>query len=297
MEGRVDGDALARLTSALAERPREDVVAFQERLALALFELDRRVAARQPVRFSDDPDDDEPLPLSDDSFLYLRAGVVARGQQVWQSVIADPSVLSTGVWDDGEDLLNVAEEVFGDYIDTDVSYETGSNERYWPDLPEPDTEPWDEGHRLVFVECRDLTRPIRCEKHFPDGRIEPDVEYVPPKYISDSLVEELVLTFSRLITVGGGLPAEAGADQLVVRIDFGDEPRTEPIVGAPVEDEEFDVGMIRPVQVGVQTDTARSWTADETRLHLRALTATCILAVLPAGHPAHPQILRIATVL
>src|SRR3954453_18954647 len=78
MNGDVDEDAVARLSEALSSRRRRDVVAFQERLALALFELDRRELARQPVRFTDDPPDEDPIPLSDDVFLYLRAGIVAR---------------------------------------------------------------------------------------------------------------------------------------------------------------------------------------------------------------------------
>jgi hypothetical protein len=79
----------------------------------------------------------------------------------------------------------------------------------------------------VFVDCRDLSGPIHGEAVFPGG---------------------------------GGLPAEVGADQVAVWIDFCDRWQTEPSVGAPREDEEFEVGAIRPVQVGVDAAEARAWT-------------------------------------
>lgn len=44
-------------------------MAFQERLARLLYELDRERLATQPVSFGDDPPGSEPLPLSDDGFL------------------------------------------------------------------------------------------------------------------------------------------------------------------------------------------------------------------------------------
>ncbi|MFC5007338.1 DUF4240 domain-containing protein [Dactylosporangium cerinum] len=294
MNGDVDEDAVARLTEALSARRHRDVVAFQERLALALFELDRRELARQPVRFTDDPPDEDPIPLGDDMFLYLRAGIVARGRAVWQAVLAEPSLLAAGTWDECEHLLYVADEVTGDELDTKVSYETGSNERYWPAPDEPEREPWDQGHRLVYVDCRDLADPIHGEKFHEDGSTEPFVSYLPPKYISWDLIEELVLRFSKVVTLNGGLPAEVGAVQLAVTIDFGDEHQLDPVVGEPAEDDEYDVGLVRPVHVTVNAEEARHWTTDRQRSQLSALTASCVLAALPEQHPARPELTRIA---
>ncbi|MEV6596600.1 DUF4240 domain-containing protein [Actinoplanes sp. NPDC051346] len=55
----------------------------------------------------DDPEDEAPIPLSDDSFLYLRAGIVANGKAVVERVLADPAVLLTRRWDDGEALTQL----------------------------------------------------------------------------------------------------------------------------------------------------------------------------------------------
>jgi len=45
MGGQADDDAVARLTGSLATRRRKDVLAFQERLARVLYDLDREVLA------------------------------------------------------------------------------------------------------------------------------------------------------------------------------------------------------------------------------------------------------------
>lgn len=129
--GSSDEDAVERLTETLRAGGKRKAVAFQERLAATLYELDREVLFRQPVRWSDDPDDEDPIPLSDDSFLYLRADIVAKGKDVVQQLLADPAALLTRSWDDGEALLYAADEVADDEIETKFSYETGANEEHW----------------------------------------------------------------------------------------------------------------------------------------------------------------------
>lgn len=126
--GRVDG--VGALRSGLEALPRKDVIGFQERLARVLYDLDRMVLADQPVFFEgeeDEEDDDGPIPLSDDAFLYLRCGLVLRGRDTVAAVLADPALLATGRWPDGEDLLYLADEVAGEDIDTEHDFETGSN--------------------------------------------------------------------------------------------------------------------------------------------------------------------------
>lgn len=293
MGGETGQEAVARLSVTLETRPRRAVIGFQERLARVLFELDREELAQQRVRFIDDPPGAETIPLSDDSFLYLRAGIVAKGRNVWEAVLAKPSMLAQDAWDMCEDLLYVAENVIGDEVDTKVSYETGSNERYWPVRPEPAREPWDQGPRLVYVECRDLSEPIHGEEIHFDGTAVPVVEYPTPTYIPHSLVEHLVTRFSKLIALNGGLPVEIGADQLQVIINFGPGWQIEPVVGAPVDDDVF--GTVRPIEVSVNADEAGQWSARAKRAQLLALTASCLLAVLPPRHPARPEITDIAT--
>jgi hypothetical protein len=131
LDGRSDGDGVARLTAALRDRGAQVARAFQERLPQVLFDLDREELADQPVRFSDDPPDVDRIRLSDDSFLYLRAGIVARGRETYQAVLSRPSLLAEGTWDWCEDLLYVAGDVLGDDVDTQLSYETGSNTQHW----------------------------------------------------------------------------------------------------------------------------------------------------------------------
>jgi hypothetical protein len=128
-----DDDAVARLTEVLRARGRRAAIAFQERLALTLYELDREALACQPVRWTDIPELG-PFPLSDDTFLYLRAGMVAEGRHVVEQVLADPAVLATRSWNDGEPLLYAANDAVGEEIEMTVSYETGSNVRHWRSL-------------------------------------------------------------------------------------------------------------------------------------------------------------------
>lgn len=159
LDGSTDKDAVERLTEALRARGKRKAVAFQERLAAVLFELDREELARQPVRWSDGPDDEDPIPLSADSFLYLRADVVAKGKQVVEQVLADPAVLLTRRWDDGEALLYAADEAADDEIETNISYETGTNEQHWTPIQfDPST------HQipLVAVLVSDLLDPIEA---------------------------------------------------------------------------------------------------------------------------------------
>jgi len=128
MGERTDEDAVQRLTAALQARGSKAARPFAERLVRVLYDLDREVLFRQPVRFDDEePEgladaDVEPIPLSDDSFLYLRAGIVARGRSVHEQVLADPEVLQRGTWPECEELLYVADEVAGVEIGTKISY-------------------------------------------------------------------------------------------------------------------------------------------------------------------------------
>lgn len=290
MGGTCDEDAVARLTTALEARGGKAAMAFQERLARLLYELDRESLAGQPVRFGDDPPGSEPLPLSDDGFLYLRAGIVTRGRETYEAVLADPTLLAVGEWEECEELLYVAEEVAGDDIETKVSYETGSNHRHWAPQPEQTGEPWDQGLRPVYVVCRDLSKGLDVARVFADGHTEPSVLYPYPRYVSDALAGELVMTFSRAVALNGGLPPEVDAQQVQVLIDFGDAWQTQPEVGEPAEDPDLGIGRVRPVRIGVLDDEVRRWSPATRREALLALTASCLLAVLPGDHAARPEI-------
>lgn len=152
-----DADAVERLTAALRAGGRRKAVGFAERLAATLYELDREVSCHQPVRWFDEPADEPPIPLSDDSFLYLRAAVVAQGRAVLERVLADPAALLTRPWDDGEALLYAAEDAAGGEIETKFSYETGSDEEHWS---RDDVDPETHETPIVAVLLSDLSHPI-----------------------------------------------------------------------------------------------------------------------------------------
>ncbi len=282
------GDAdLERLTGALRALGRRRARAFQERLAQVLFDLDREVIADQPVRYVDQEPDDEPIPMSDDAFLYVRAEVVARGRAAYEAVLADPTELVRSLWTgEAEGLLYAADEVAGDDVDTRVSYETASNTRHWSPPVEPEREAWDVGPRPVVVDCRDLSRPLTGERPLPDGTSVPIVQYGQPGWLRYEESYELTVALSRPVAVHGGLPPDVGAASLDVRIDVGDRWSPTPAVGPPTVDEEADRGTVRPVTVAVPHEVGASWTADERRRALLALGASCVLAVLPAEHGA-----------
>lgn len=291
MQGQTDEDAIGRLTAALERRPAKEAAAFQERLARVLYELDREVLADQPVRFLGDPPDEDPIPLSDDSFLYLRAGIVVAGRAAYERVLADPTVLATGEWDECEDLLYVAEEVFGDDIETSVSYETGSNTEHWTPRPEPEREPWDHGLRLASVHVRDLSEGFEALRPAADGEWEPFVFYGPPRFLGNEILFDVSTDLARILATAGGLPEELGVEHVVALIEFGDDWQLEPRVDERVRSESGPHQEL-PVRVRVSSATVRGWSLDQQRAGVGAVAAVCLLAALPDEHAAVPALWR-----
>jgi hypothetical protein len=131
-----DDDAVVEpLVRALALLPDAEIGSFQETLAQKLYDLDGRAWARAS---GDEIWFGEPDRLSVDSFLYARCAVVARGQDAYGAVRADPTQMPKNA--EFESLLYVAATAYerktglewDDLDDTDVSYETFSNEEGWP---------------------------------------------------------------------------------------------------------------------------------------------------------------------
>jgi hypothetical protein len=301
MNGRTDEDAVQLLTEALQARGAKAARPFAERLSKLLYELDREVLFRQPVRFDgEDPadladPDIEPIPLSDDSFVYLRAGIVARGRRVYEQVLADPGELARGTWPECEELLYVADEVAGDEIETKTSYETGSNSKHWREPPaEPQREAWDVGMRAVWVDVRDLAEPLEVEKHYEDGRVEAMLWYDEPRWLARGLSEELTVTPSKLITLGGGLPADCGV-QIQVRLDVGDHWQLPPRDEGLVADAEMHDGeQVRRVGAVLDAATLRRWDSRVRRKVLLGLAAAAVMEVLPEDHGARTALQEVA---
>lgn len=282
LDGRTDEDAIARLRTGL--RSKRDAVAFQQRLALVLFDLDREVLAEQRVHFDDMAPDDAPMPLSDDTFLYLRAGIVARGRDTVAAVIADPSLLGQGSWPDFEDLLYVAEEVVDDDIETEVSYETGSNSAYWSErapFEEADLRP-----NPAVLECRDMSEPLEGVGYDDDGTPHPVVMHLPPGFLAWDDMHAVTQHLTDTIDAAGGLPADLGIAMVIAVVELGDVHDLEPEVRAPGSGR-FDPSVVeQEVAVRATLAEVRTWPLDARRRGLLSLGARCVLAALPPDHGA-----------
>jgi len=133
-----DDDAIVEpVVRALALLPDAEIGSFQEILAQKLYDLDGRAWARESgdeVWFGD------PDRVSVDGFLYTRGEAVARGRETYDAIRADSTRMPKNAA--FEALLYVAATAYErktgleweDLDDTEVSYETFSNEAGWPKL-------------------------------------------------------------------------------------------------------------------------------------------------------------------
>ncbi|WP_170323421.1 DUF4240 domain-containing protein [Cryptosporangium phraense] len=144
--GVVTEESIERLTAVLATRPEAEITSFADQLAEVLYRLDTPAHAEQDLV---DPESGESLGLSDDSFLYVRAGTVAAGRAVYERALIDPAALLTTLDAmDGEFLLSVAPDAWERATDlawdheTPLSYETGSNWQAWGTEEPHDDDPW-----------------------------------------------------------------------------------------------------------------------------------------------------------
>ena len=131
-----DEDAVIEpLVRALALLPDAEIGLFQEILAQKLYDLDGRAWARES---GDEIWLGEPDQVSIDGFLDARCAVVAHGRDMYDSVRANPTLMPKN--ESFESLLYVAQGAYerktglqwDDLDDTEVSYETFSNEDGWP---------------------------------------------------------------------------------------------------------------------------------------------------------------------
>ena len=121
--------ALALLIDSLSNLEPQDLFDFEEHLAQVLYALDGR-----PWLAAAGEND------TDDSFLYARCFVVARGEAHYKAVLGDPARMPASCEEWCESLLYVASEAWArstgndpdDWaFDASVSYETGSNAAQW----------------------------------------------------------------------------------------------------------------------------------------------------------------------
>lgn len=280
LDGRVDDEGVTRLSEALRRAGKPIARRFAERLAAVLYELDREVLAKRTVRWADSPDAD-PIPLSDDTFLYLRCAVVAAGRPTVLAVLADPAVLESRLWEDGEALLYAADEAADEEIDTELSYETGSNTEHW--TPRDDDGPVE--RPLVAVLFEDLLDPIEGW----DGETgEPLVEFAWPQWVGSDVAMDASARADALVRSGGGLPAEPAVVQLVVTLGFGEDWGLEPVIDRQVTDE-FGEQISHARAVLRQADV-RAWGQEHQLIGILGVAASCLLALLPDDHGSRRQL-------
>jgi len=130
-----DDDIIEPAVMALALLPDSQIAEFQQILARKLYALDGRAWAQESgeLIWFGDPDR-----VAVDGFLYARCLVVANGREFYEAVLADPTTMPKDA--DFEAILMVGSDAYDrktgltwDELDeTDVSYETFSNEAGWP---------------------------------------------------------------------------------------------------------------------------------------------------------------------
>lgn len=277
--GSADDDAVTRLTEALRGGGKRTAVGFAERLAATLYDLDREELFRQPVRWADAPDEDA-IPLSDDSFLYLRAGIVARGKDSVEAVLADPAVLQAELWDDGESLLYAAEEAAGDQIETRLSYETGSNAAFWSP---PDDDGDTHVRPLVAVFLEDLLDSIQGFVPGTNLTVPLPPLYVWPRWFPEEVETAVQELCDSAVREAGGIPTEMDVEQLQITVGFGERWRLTPRIEPSIQD---DTGLGRVLRTHAEMHQAdvRAWSSEEQQAALLAVVARSLLDALPEKH-------------
>ncbi|MFJ6199593.1 DUF4240 domain-containing protein [Micromonospora sp. NPDC092111] len=111
--GAATSSGCGRLVEVLGSAGEADVRQFADDLVTAVRALATPRHQTQAVWDVSEPATAAALPMSDDVFLYARLAVVAAGQRQWQTVVADPDVMS-GRWQvaDAEELLEVLPRAF-----------------------------------------------------------------------------------------------------------------------------------------------------------------------------------------
>lgn len=115
------------LTERLEDLNKEDLVAFDRILERKLYDIDRA----EIQEYTDG---------SDDGFLYCRGFIVAAGQAYYDAVNRDPSRALVDL--ECEDLcylpVQIYEDRFGDFPQSDLCRETCSNQQGWADADDLD---------------------------------------------------------------------------------------------------------------------------------------------------------------
>jgi len=170
-----DERVVAPVIRALKKLPLEEIESFENILAHKLYALDGRAWAREigsGWRGGLHP-------ISGDEFLYARCVAIVNGRDFYEAVLADPRQMPKDM--EFEYILSVASEAWEAKTgtefdpDTDVSYETWSNEAGWPPAdPEPEAP-----------------QPPRAPRAKEDGD-EPAIKYDTGKLATRRVIRSLI---------------------------------------------------------------------------------------------------------
>lgn len=123
--------AIAPLEVCFSTLTPADLESFEEHFSQCLYALDGQIYADASGESGD----------SDDAFLYARCFVVAQGRERYEATVKDPSLMPKALGEWCEALLYPHRRAWAKLtgldesewaFDSSVSYESGSNERLWP---------------------------------------------------------------------------------------------------------------------------------------------------------------------
>lgn len=135
LDGSLEDEKIAALSEALEKLESPDIVRFRDTLVVRLRELDH------PLNTVGTGEGDERV-ISADASLYYRCEIVAAGRATFRDHLEHPRPGQEFAGAAGEALLGIAEDASTSRMPApEVSIETGTNPRYWPDAPEPPRDP------------------------------------------------------------------------------------------------------------------------------------------------------------
>jgi hypothetical protein len=206
--------------------------------------------ARQPVHWVDDDPDDEPIPLSDDTFLYLQAAVVARRQRTALAPRED----EPPPW--GDDPCPVMVKI------RDLSCPLTTTSGYVADHAPAGPDP---AEATLYPPPSYLRHDLPTDLGTSLAQILLDAGVVPDDVDAPTIH----------VTVDVG-----DTQQTIPRVRA---PAQRTDLAMIFDDETV---WVRPVEVAVPDTALRSLSRDARESTITELVAACLLAVLPEHHAA-----------
>jgi len=279
-----------RLVDMLSSKPAGEIISFADRLAQALFALDREEMARRPLWDGTTATTWNPE-RSADGFLYARCAVVLAGHATYSQVLYDPRRFARE-WDLGaEELLSVAPSAYEKATgqpwlhEEPVSYESGSNPDGWPHLATP-SEAVRLGPPPGSLAAWWLVEVSTC---IGDAELPEAIQNYSLR-VEDEVVEDVSTALTHLLRASGGLPAEV-PDGLQVVLQLSDRWDLRVRDPHPEYVRPTGVALGPAVLVDVNAYAQARWTAAEQDQAILGIVAYAVLAMLRlSANPSYPAI-------